>query len=390
MRRTTLLALIALLITLGCQGHGEVVEVIAESDADMVPRVVRAAAPAGVVDDEGPEPESQLSEAELTRMERTFEYDPANPPEPQVIRVRRRRVQAMLSPFQHAQIRMAAWNLETNQTTEAELTEALVIGLHRLAGSEVEFGNERDMHGIWQVVDNVRRTAHCLNSRMPSRAIPISQCRTSTGIVSVGPREDVPDAHETRLSSMRRLSSRVMGMRRTERRRLQWVRHITPACEEPENWPERRTWSRTRPRCERHAVLMRQIVTGEVSIRVTGRATPAGWGGRCDNPVGACDDPGACRRGHRRIENTGTANAFWCVPGRRGCGPWIEYRGVLYSDELCARMGISPNRLPRRSARGRVVVVEDLDDLPEAAGETEEDPDTPEAERAGEDPLAAP
>jgi len=299
---------------------------------------------------------SRFDEAELSRTERSFDILPSAVERAGTVRALRMRARSW-DVSELARLREQGWNLAAHPTTEEELLVATAAGLHRISASEVEFSNDNDLYGIWQVVSSVR-ARHCDNTRLPSGVqVRISQCMTGSGsVVDVGTSGSVANAQETHLSAMRRLSRYVMGVSRSRTRsRVRWTANVTLACDEPLNFPTRRSWSQLRARCERHADLARRLVTRELRQRVTSRATPVAWGGRCEDAGGACDDPSACRRGLARIPNTGTSNALWCRPGSRGCAPWVERGGVLYSDALCAQLGVPPGRPPSRSRLGRVM-----------------------------------
>jgi hypothetical protein len=219
-------------------------------------------------------------------------------------------------------------------------TEATVVGLLRIGGTEVEWQSERDLIGIWQVAQSVRQR-HCDRERIPS----ITEC---------------VDGEETHLSALRRLSRFAMGMVPARRARQTWIRAVEATCEEPEGFPSRRNWAgRARgglslqERCQRAAELARRLVTGSLRRSVTGRATPIAWGGRCEVNGGACDDPLACRRGLARIPDTQTSNALWCRLGSRGCPPPVIQEGVVYSDEVCAGLRIpAPPRVRTQALSG--------------------------------------
>lgn len=233
------------------------------------------------------------------------------------------------------------WDLDGLPQNEAEAT-----GLLRIWTSEIELANERDMIGIWQVVQNVR-ARHCNNSRYSSRVTRrITQCRTATGVlVTPEPGGEIPNAEETYLSAMRRLSQRALGVVPARSARGRWIREVTLDCEAPESWNRRRRWDSVMgPRCRRYAPLARALIDGTEHRRIS-RASLIAWGGRCerhcDNPAdpstcrqtGACDDAIACRRRLARVPNTGTGNAFWCRPGTRGCPSTV--------DPICRVFGIS-------------------------------------------------
>jgi hypothetical protein len=226
------------------------------------------------------------------------------------------------------------------------VADSAELGLFRIAGSEVEWANDRDIIGIWQVTRAVR-ARHCNNSRLRRARVLITQCQTATGeIVDILPEEIIEDAEETYVSAMRRLSRHVMGAAAARNGRQRWVRQVDLACQRPAAWPQRRSWGRLRPRCEEAVGLVRGLVNGRDRRRVTGAAVPIAWGGRCEVDGGACDDPLACRRGLARIPGTGTSNALWCRVGSRGCPAPVVQDGVVYSDEVCAALRIpAPSRV---------------------------------------------
>jgi len=189
---------------------------------------------------------------------------------------------------------------EVWQVPELPEPNATVLGLHRIWASEVEWNSKPDMLGIWQVVQNVR-AKHCNREKAPR----ITECK---------------DGQETLVSSMRRLSKRVMGMMPPHNARTKWVRNVGLTCEKPEAWPVDRSWEYMIPFCEASAELAQQIVNKKRRAFLTRNAIPMAWGGRCEVPGGACDDSIACQRGLARIPAK-TINAFWCRPGSRGCHP---------------------------------------------------------------------
>lgn len=305
------------------------------------------------------EAELRYDEAELARSERTFEWDPSQDILPSAVQrgaaVRAVRARRAMSPEQLAQVREQGWNLEAHPESLDALREATISGLHRISASEVEWGNENDLFGIWEVVRNIRSRS-CDNTRFSSSTrVLITQCQTEAGaLVTVGPEDVVAGARETHLSAMRRLSRYVMGMAHSRTRiRTRWTAHVNLDCEEPEDFPTGRSWAGLRANCLEHAALARQLVEGDLHRDVTGRARAIAWGGRCGRPGFACDDPNACRRGLAAITGTETSNRLWCRPGTVGCTPWVERNGLLYSDQLCASIQISPNQSPSRL--GRVV-----------------------------------
>lgn len=244
--------------------------------------------------------------------------------------------------------RTVLWNVPDETGLDATAT-----GLLRISGTEVEWQSENDLVGVWQVAQAVRRR-DCDRERTPE----ITECEND---------------EETVLSALRRLSRHAMGVVPARRVRQEWIRAIGLSCDEPEGFPERRSWTARRrgnapslqESCQSIAETARGLVEGRIRRRVTGRATPVAWGGRCEREGGACDDPMACRRGLARIPNTGTQNALWCRPGSPGCPTWVEHDGVLYSDEVCARLQIPPARTPSPERIGRVESLEPAEDLRE-------------------------
>jgi hypothetical protein len=200
------------------------------------------------------------------------------------------------------------------------------------------------------------RARHCDNTRF-SRRVPtrkhISQCRLSSGtVVAVDPGGRVEDAEETILSAMRRLSDRALGAAPPRTRRARWIANAALTCEQPEGWPSSRSWlGRMQRRCETYSTLARRLISGQDRRRVTGRAIPIAWGGRCEShcedprdpstcrATGACDDPLACRRGLNRIPGTDTGNALWCRRGSRGCPEGI--------DPVCTHLGYGETTVRR-------------------------------------------
>jgi hypothetical protein len=223
------------------------------------------------------------------------------------------------------------WNVPEGETG----LEATILGLHRIGGTEVEWMSENDIIGIWQVAGAVR-------SRSCNRALirQITECDADG---------------ETMISALRRLSSRAMGVLPPSHSRQRWIRNVDLSCVEPEGFPAGRSWTtpvgRGRPSlqegCQTMAEVVRGLVTGRDTRRVTGAATPIAWGGRCEVDGGACDDRMACRRGLARIPNTGTQNALWCRVGTRGCANWVVGdNGIAYSDPVCEALGAPPLRTP--------------------------------------------
>ena len=245
---------------------------------------------------------------------------------------------------ENAPSRERIWDLLHLPQEDAEATALL-----RICASEIEWANERDCLGIFQVAQSVR-SRHCDNSRFGSsvrESKRISQCRMESdeSLVVVGPTEVVEGAEETFLSAFRRLSDRAIGAVPPRTRRGRWISSVMLDCEEPEHWPESRPWEgRMRRRCEDAANLVRGLISGDRTRRLVNGAVPIAWGGRCEDHCtdpsdpetcrasGACDDRLACRRRLARIPNTGTGNAFWCRVGSRGCSTEI--------DPVCHQFGV--------------------------------------------------
>jgi hypothetical protein len=68
--------------------------------------------------------------------------------------------------------------------------------------------------------------------------------------------------------------------------------------------------------------LAKRLISGEERQSITS-ASIITWGGRCEDPQGACDDTMACLRGLARAD-TETRNAFWCRPGSSGCAADLD------------------------------------------------------------------
>ncbi len=263
----------------------------------------------------------------------------------QVAEIRRRQRRRAIAPEDLDQV----WNVPREANLPQEHLEAL--GLHRICGSETEWrldedGNPSECEALLQTIRNIRST-RCDNRRFSSRVrVLISQCRTSDGryVALEGPDSYVEGAEETLLSAMRRASKYVMGAARPRSSRQRWVRNATLDCEEPDGFPDRRSWTSARgrsmqDRCLASAQLARSIFIDRTRRprRVIRGAIPITWGGRCErvceDPAdpstcsnrGACDDSLACRRRLARIPGTDHfSNAYWCRPGSRGCPRGID------------------------------------------------------------------
>lgn len=186
-----------------------------------------------------------------------------------------------------AETRARIWNIP-----DSEMEDAVVTGLLRICTSEQE-GSEEDCLGIWQVLNNIRMR-RCDRQRYRR----ITECEEDGG--------------ETMLSAMRRAQRFALGVAPPRSRRSMWISEMEQSCEMPPSYSEGETiWSRRhRTNCERTVMLARGLVGGETRGRLTEERIIA-WGGRCEDPGGACDDPLACARGLVRVKGLSTANAFW-------------------------------------------------------------------------------
>lgn len=227
-----------------------------------------------------------------------------------------------------AEVIAETWNVPDGESEEAEAT-----GLLRIWASEVDWANDRDMIGIWQVILNIR-ARHCDRTRSTA----ITECH---------------NGEETALSAMRRASRTPMGMRAPRSSRKRWIQHVELECQEPVDWHGLMPWSYLQERCEHAAELAVLLVSAGGPDRAISAATIIAWGGRCEvsctdpsdrstcSSRGACDDHMACRRGLARVPNTETDNAFWCRPGTRACPSWvIGDDGLRYSDNVCATLHV--------------------------------------------------
>lgn len=205
----------------------------------------------------------------------------------------RRRVRrwAWKSPIQAV---AAVWNVSKEASQEKA-----VEGLLRICTSEQE-GSRDDCIGIWQVLTNIR-SRRCYRGY---RTL-ITEC---------------DENGETMISVMRRASRYVVGAEPAKYARQRWISNMEVSCDMPRGYPrDQKIWDRNhRHHCENTVKLARELVINNRPYRLT-NASVIAWGGRCEDPKGACDDPIACRRGLARAPGLTTANAFWCRPGTRGC-----------------------------------------------------------------------
>lgn len=204
----------------------------------------------------------------------------------------------------------AVWNV-----SELASQEKAVEGLLRICTSEQE-GSREDCVGIWQVLVNVRSRSCYRGYRTL-----ITEC---------------DEKGETMISVMRRASRYVVGAEPAKYARQRWISNMTVDCEMPKGFPRsQRIWDRNHKRhCERTVKLARDLVIKEKRYRLT-RARVIAWGGRCEDPRGACDDPIACRRGLARAPGLKTANAFWCKIHSPHC--------LDHVDPICSKMGYDKN-----------------------------------------------
>jgi len=230
------------------------------------------------------------------------------------------------------------WNVPKKESQEAEIT-----GLLRICTSEQE-GSESDCIGIYQVISNVK-------SRSCNRKYInlITEC---------------DDNGETLLSAMRRASRYVVGIAPAKYARQRWISEMTTACNMPKSFPatvrrycKRKNlnecaqdiWSKQHEHhCEATTKLVTGLIDGTNKKRLTGARVVA-WGGRCEVPRGACDDPWGCAQGlvrvpqiERMAKNDRPANAFWCRRGTPGCG--------VAADPVCIAMGFGDD-----SKKGKIV-----------------------------------
>jgi|WetSurMetagenome_2_1015567.scaffolds.fasta_scaffold03229_5 hypothetical protein len=190
------------------------------------------------------------------------------------------------------------WNVPEN-----EAQEALLTGLLRICMAEAE-GSEEDCIGIWQVLRNIRQRT--CNREVIER---ITECEGD---------------EETMLSAMRRAQRFVLGMLPSKNTRQQWISKLTTSCDPPDNYPSSQdVWEKQeRHHCVNTTALAEQLIAGEGRQSITS-ASIITWGGRCEDPQGACDDTMACTRGLARVD-TPTKNAFWCRPGSSGCAKDLD------------------------------------------------------------------
>lgn len=227
-----------------------------------------------------------------------------------------------------AETRGKVWNVPEEESDQATLDAFL-----RVCIAEAD-GNIPDCIGIWQVVKNIRRR---LCERGQVRRI--TECEDGGG--------------ETFLSVLRRSQRHVLGQIPPRNRRVLWISKLTTECEPPEEWPGTLdAWNaQYAQRCQNVVALGRHLIKGELPPSVPGSrpdwlpGRPVTWGGRCERPGrGACDDRIACSRGLARLPDTGTLNAFWCVPGHAGCSDDI--------DPICIQLGYPSLRAPQPSPEG--------------------------------------
>jgi hypothetical protein len=118
------------------------------------------------------------------------------------------------------------------------------------------------------------------------------------------------------MTSLKRLHPMFRQPRRALNQRLRWISTIDLSCEKPAGLHiSEDIWrDRFREKCLQIAIVSGELVAGKVyDPRYEDAIT---WGGRCEDPAGACDDQTGCARGLGRL-NTKTANAFWSRRGNR-------------------------------------------------------------------------
>lgn len=243
---------------------------------------------------------TQMHERRAAYREALAREVPPSPPRP----TRQIRRYAWESP---AETRARLWNVP-----EEETEQAVITALVRMCTSE-QVGSEPDCIGIWQVLRNVRNRT-CDRARIPR----ITEC---------------DDRGETMLSAMRRINRFALGLVPPKTARQRWLSELQLNCEKPPSFPGgQQVWDRFHVKaCQDTVQLASQLVRGQRRQQLT-PAYVIAWGGRCEDPGGACDDPIACARGLARVPGLGTANAFWCVPGSRAPCPEDI-------DPVCIEMG---------------------------------------------------
>lgn len=253
---------------------------------------------------------------------------------PQKKRVRRVRRWAWMSTSEKI---ARSWNVPRREMRHASIT-----GLLRICTSEQE-GSEEDCIGIHQVLRNIR-----------NRSCNRDYIRLIT---------ECDEEGETLLSTMRRASRYVVGAAPARYARQRWIAEMTTECDMPRSYPAtvrrhcrrgtlqtcaQELWdSRHRHHCENTTKLATGLIDGTDKRRIT-NARIIAWGGRCEVPRGACDDPVACARGLARVPHIERmkprskggkrpANAFWCRPYPGSyCGTSV--------DPLCEQMGFAPSK----------------------------------------------
>lgn len=195
----------------------------------------------------------------------------------------------------------------SNLEGDEELTELTVLVLSRLCVSEANWLHdprfdgdndeqnhaELDCPAIYQVLRRTRRNGHTL-----------------IGII--------------------RAHAHYVTEERAPRGRMRWIANLQLNDRPPLHFPvtdrngNRLNWERDYlPRWQAMQEFVRGLLRGE-NLGVCAGAPIITWGGRCDDPEGACDDHLAERRGLVPYELCGdTANRFWCRPGTPGC-PVVE------------------------------------------------------------------
>lgn len=200
-------------------------------------------------------------------------------------------------------------NLSNRELGDQELEDITVLVLARLCVSEANWIHdprfdgsndeqnhaERDCPAIYQVLRRTRRNGQTLLGIIRDHAHYVTEERTPRGA------------------------------------RMRWIVNLQLDGDRPAHFPatdrngNELNWDRDyRPRWEAMLEFVRGLLRGE-NLGVCAGAPIITWGGRCDDPEGACDDHLAERRGLVPYEACGdTANRFWCRPGTVGCAPAAE------------------------------------------------------------------
>lgn len=186
-----------------------------------------------------------------------------------------------------------------NLRRDRELTDITVLVLSRLCVSEANWIHNERYDGT-AAADNNHAELDC-----PAIYQVLRRTRRSG---------------ETLLGAIRWHAHYVTEEREPRGARMRWIVNLQLNNRRPHGFPADLNWERDyRPRWEQMQEFVRSLLRGE-NLGVCAGAPIITWGGRCDDPEGACDDHLAERRGLVPYEMCGdTANRFWCRPGTAGC-----------------------------------------------------------------------